>query len=48
MAGRIPFDPQVVEAVNTGRPVVLIDNSPAKDSILEIWETVSSILLKDN
>lgn len=48
VAGRIPFDPQVVEAVNTGRPVVLIDNSPAKDSILEIWEAVSSILLKDN
>ncbi|WP_010243912.1 nucleotide-binding protein [Acetivibrio cellulolyticus] len=48
VAGRIPFDPQVVEAVNTGRPVVLIDNSPAKDSILEIWKAVSSILLKDN
>lgn len=48
VAGRIPFDPQVVEAVNMGRPVVLIDNSPAKDSILEIWEAVSSILLKEN
>lgn len=48
VAGRIPFDSQVVEAVNMGRPVVLIDNSPAKDSILKIWEVVSSMLLKEN
>lgn len=48
VAGRIPFDPQVVEAVNMGRPVVLVDNSAAKDSILKIWETVSSMLLKEN
>lgn len=47
VAGRIPFDPQVIEAVNTGRPVVLIDDSIAKDAILKIWETVSSLLLKN-
>ena len=48
VAGRIPFDSQVVEAVNMGRPVVLIGNSPAKASILKIWEAVSSMLLKEN
>lgn len=48
VAGRIPFDSQVVEAVNLGRPAVLIDDSPAKDSIIKIWETVSSMLMKGN
>lgn len=48
VAGRIPFDPKVIEAVNTGRPVALIDNSSAKDAIWEIWEVVSSMLLKEN
>lgn len=46
MAGRIPFDPQVIEAANTGKPVVLFANSPAKDAIVSIWKTVSALLLK--
>lgn len=36
MVGRIPFDPQVIEAVNGGKPVVLLKNSPAKDAIIEL------------
>lgn len=46
MAGRIPFDPRVVEAVNAGKPVVLLENSPAKDAILTIWEKIEALLLK--
>lgn len=46
MVGKIPFDPQVVESVNAGKPVVLLENSPAKDAILSIWGTVSALLLK--
>ncbi len=48
VAGRIPFDPKVVGAVNAGKPVALISCSPAKDAILQIWEAVSSMLLKEN
>lgn len=48
VVGRIPFDKKVIEAVNTGMPVVLISCSPAKDAILQIWETVSAMLLKEN
>jgi MinD superfamily P-loop ATPase len=46
MAGKIPFDPQVLEAVNKGRAVVLLENSPAKDAILSIWEKVEALLVK--
>jgi len=46
MAGNIPFDPQVLEAVNEGRAVVLLENSPAKDAILSIWEKVEAVLFK--
>ncbi len=46
MTGKIPFDPQVIEAVNEGRPVVFLENSPAKDAILSIWEKVAALLLK--
>lgn len=48
VAGRIPFDPKVVDAVNAGKPAALISCSPAKDAILQIWESVSSMLLKEN
>ncbi|RCX17910.1 MinD superfamily P-loop ATPase [Anaerobacterium chartisolvens] len=46
VAGRIPFDPKVIEAVNTGKPVVLINGSTAGDAVLEIWEAVLAMLLK--
>lgn len=46
MMGKIPFDPQVIEAVNVGKPVVLLEYSPAKDAILSIWEKVEAFLLK--
>jgi MinD superfamily P-loop ATPase len=48
VAGRIPFDLKVIEAVNTGKPVILIDSSLAKDAILKIWEVVSSMLVDLN
>ena len=47
MAGKIPFDPRVIEAVNAGKPVVLLDNCPAKDAIVSIWGTVSALLLQE-
>ncbi|KNY25972.1 4Fe-4S binding protein [Pseudobacteroides cellulosolvens] len=48
VAGRIPFDPRVIEAVNAGKPITLISCSPAKDAVIQIWESVSSILLNKN
>lgn len=44
--GRIPFDPKVVEAVNAGIPAVFIDNSPAREGIMSVWQAVSDRLLR--
>ena len=43
---KIPFDLQVLEAVDMGIPVVLLESSPAKDALLSIWEKVVTLLLK--
>ncbi len=45
MVGKIPFDPLVVEAVNHWKPLVLLENSPAKDAVLSIWKEVEALLL---
>ncbi len=44
IAGKIPFDTQVIDSVNTGRPVVSLESSPAKDAILSIWQRVETLL----
>ena len=44
LVGRIPFDPQVVEAVNTGKPVISLKKSPAKEAIQALWKAVSERL----
>lgn len=47
VVGKIPFDPQVVKAVNDGKPVVLLEHCPAKDAILGVWEKVEVLLFKE-
>ncbi|PYG89065.1 MinD superfamily P-loop ATPase [Ruminiclostridium sufflavum DSM 19573] len=46
MAGKIPFDEKVPEAVNAGKPVVSMEDSIAGESISDIWEAVSEYLLQ--
>lgn len=43
--GRIPFDPAVIQAVNSGNTVVENPSSKAGKAIQEIWRKVSSMLL---
>ncbi len=38
LAGRIPFDPSVVEALSAGQSVIDSGNRPAGDEIRKIWE----------
>jgi len=38
IAGIIPFDPQVVEALRQAKPVTEMENSPASRAISAIWE----------
>lgn len=45
MVGKIPFDPLVVESVNDGKPLVLLENSPAKDAVMSVWKEVEALLL---
>ncbi len=42
-AGKIPFDPQAVQAVNAGRTVVDVDG-PAGRAVRQIFETVQNLL----
>lgn len=46
MAGKIPFDKHVLEALNEGIPVVQYKDSPAGNAITAIWDTVSALLLR--
>jgi MinD superfamily P-loop ATPase len=36
-AGRIPYDPAVIEAVNCNRSIVEYDSSPAAQAVKELW-----------
>lgn len=47
VAGRIPYDPQVIIAVNSGKPIVSIADSPAGYAVINIWKTVASMLLNN-
>lgn len=40
VVGRIPFDPLVMEAVNTLKPITDFSNSPARKAIEEMWSFI--------
>lgn len=42
-AGKIPFDPGVIEAARNGRPVTRSE-SPATDALRDLWNTLFSEL----
>ncbi len=44
MLGKIPFDSKVLDALNDGKTVVMLESSSAKDAIISIWEKVSELL----
>ncbi|MCI1966363.1 MAG: 4Fe-4S binding protein [Oscillospiraceae bacterium] len=44
LAGKIPFDPSVIEAVNSGKTIVDLPDSKAGNAIREIWNRVYPML----
>ncbi len=47
LVGKIPFDPRVITAINSGQTIVTDEASPAAGSIKEIWQEVARYLLKE-
>lgn len=45
LVGKIPFDPQVIDAVNQGKPIVFFEGSNANNEIRNIWQRVEKMLL---
>jgi MinD superfamily P-loop ATPase len=44
--GRIPFDPLVSEAINSGKTIVDYPESKAGRAIVELWERIEKIILE--
>ncbi|NLN07110.1 MAG: 4Fe-4S binding protein [Firmicutes bacterium] len=45
--GLIPYDPAVITAVNSGRPVVEFPDSPAGLAIRNVWRRLQSLLFEE-
>jgi MinD superfamily P-loop ATPase len=46
MAGRVPYDEKVLEALKAKKPVVLYSGSPAAGAIKEMYKTVMDLMEK--
>lgn len=43
LVGRIPYDPQVSEAINQGKAIVDYPDSPAGQAIVTLWENICQL-----
>lgn len=44
LVGKIPFDPKVIEAVNSGKTIVDLKDSPAGNAVRVVWEAVYDLI----
>lgn len=44
VVGKIPFDKKVMESINTLKPIIEFENSPARKAIEEMWTQMNCIM----